>query len=509
MSDQSSNNKRIAKNTIMLYVRMLFSIVVSLYTSRVVLQTLGVEDYGIYGVVGGVVAMFSFLNAAMSGATSRFLTFEMGKGDNTRLRDTFSSAMIVHVGIALIISILALTVGLWFLSNKLVIPDGRMTAAYWVYICSILSMFVGVTQVPYNAAIIAHEKMDVYAYVELLHVFLKLGIVYLLLLGNFDKLILYSILILGVGVIIAVTYRIYAIRHFEECHFRWIIRKELLRPLLSFSGWNVLSECGYNFRVYGSNIVLNMIFGPIVNAAGGIATTVQGILLGFVGNIVTAVRPQIIKSYGENNLQRMNNLMLSSVRLNLLLASFITLPVIVDAPYILQLWLKDVPQYSIEFCQLLLFSIYITSVSQIVIIGIHASGNIKLTSISRNVVYISTPVIIYAAVYIFSNPVLGYLIIVVSQMLVCLIDIYILHRNIPRINALEIFTDYLKAIAILGAILGVMYFINQNSSQSFLNLCTNVFIEFVLIVISFWLFMFKSIEKNMILSYMNKIQKRL
>ncbi len=294
MSDQSANNKRIAKNTLMLYIRMLLSMVVSLYTSRVVLEVLGVEDYGIYGVVGGVVAMFSFLNSSMAGATSRFLTFEMGRGDEQRLKDTFSSALIIHIGIALVVFILAETVGLWFLNNKLVIPDGRMHAAHWVYQLSILGMFVSVTQVPYNASIIAHEKMDVYAYIELLNVFLKLGIVYLLTIGNFDKLILYAILVLAVNVLVAVTYRFYCVRYYEESHFRCVLNREVLKPMLGFSIWEILGHFGFTFRTQGTNMVLNMFFGVIINSAVGIATTVQNVLSLFTNNVLVAIKPQII-----------------------------------------------------------------------------------------------------------------------------------------------------------------------------------------------------------------------
>lgn len=194
MSQTSENNKRIAKNTVLLYIRMFISVIVGLYTSRVVLNTLGVEDYGVYNVVGGIVAMFSFLNASMSGATSRFLTYELGKNNLFKLEQTFSSAMVIHIGIAVAVFILAETIGIWFLMNKLVIPESRMLAAHIVFQLSILAMMVTITQVPYNASIIAHEKMDVYAYVELLNVFLKLGIVFLLLLGKTDKLILYALL---------------------------------------------------------------------------------------------------------------------------------------------------------------------------------------------------------------------------------------------------------------------------------------------------------------------------
>lgn len=220
MSQTSENNKRIAKNTVLLYIRMFISVIVGLYTSRVVLNTLGVEDYGVYNVVGGIVAMFSFLNASMSGATSRFLTYELGKNNLFKLEQTFSSAMVIHIGIAVAVFILAETVGIWFLMNKLVIPESRMLAAHIVFQLSILAMMVTITQVPYNASIIAHEKMDVYAYVELLNVFLKLGIVFLLLLGKTDKLILYALLTFIVSLIIALIYRVYCMRHFSECHLK-------------------------------------------------------------------------------------------------------------------------------------------------------------------------------------------------------------------------------------------------------------------------------------------------
>mgnify|MGYP006967124825 CR=1 FL=1 len=252
MTEISSNNKRIAKNTLMLYIRMGLGMVVSLYTSRIVLQTLGVEDFGIYGVVGGIVAMFIFLNNCMSAATSRFLTFEMGKGDKERLRDTFSSALIIHIGIALLILILAETVGVWFLNNKLVIPEGRMGAAHWVLQLSILATMVGITQVPYNATIIAHEKMDIYAYIELLHVFLKLGIVYLLVIGNFDKLILYALLTFVVNVIIAMIYRIYCIRHYEESKFRFIWKKDKISLLHEYHYNRVAEEDKKVFCTFGS-----------------------------------------------------------------------------------------------------------------------------------------------------------------------------------------------------------------------------------------------------------------
>lgn len=239
MSEEVLDNRRIAKNTLILYIRMFISMIVGLYTSRVVLNTLGVEDFGIYGVVGGVVGMLGFLNASMSGATSRFIIFELGTGDIQKLRDTFSSSLIIHIAIALIVLLFAETVGLWFLCNKLVIPDNRMEAAYWVYQLSIFSAMLSITQTPYNACIIAHEKMSVYAYIEILSIVLKLMIVYLLLIGNWDKLKLYSLLVFLVSMLIMMVYRVYCIRHFVETHFHWVWDKSILKPLFSFSGWDL------------------------------------------------------------------------------------------------------------------------------------------------------------------------------------------------------------------------------------------------------------------------------
>ena len=324
MDSSISSNKRIAKNTAMLYLRLLISIVVGLFTSRVVLQTLGVADYGIFGVVGGVVSMFTFLNSALSGATSRFLTFEMGRGDQRKLSDTFCSALMVHFGIALIILVLAETIGLWFLCNKLVIPAGRMSAAHVVYQCSILGMVFAVMQVPFSAAIIAHEKMDVFAYIELLNVFLKLGMVFCLLIGNFDKLILYSVLVLCVHAFISFVYAFYGLRHFPETHFRWVWRKDILIGLTSFSGYNLFGNFGAVFNLQGINFLINIFFGVILNAASSVASTVSGIINGFVSNIVMAFRPPITKAYAQGDIDKVQSLMSLSLKSAILIHSFLS-----------------------------------------------------------------------------------------------------------------------------------------------------------------------------------------
>ena len=433
---------------------MLLSTVVSLYTSRVVLQTLGVEDYGIYGVVGGVVAMFTFLNATMAKATSRFLTFEMGKGDKERLKDTFSSALIIHIGIALLVLILAETIGVWFLNNKLVIPEGRMSAAHWVLQFSILGMIVGFTQVPYNATIISHEKMDVYAYVELINVFLKLGIVYLLCIGNFDKLILYAFLVLVVNVIVAMIYRIYCLRHYEESTFSWVWNKNILRPMLSFSGLNLYVNMCFAARTQGTTFLINIFFGVITNTANSIATTVDGVLNGLAYNIITASHPNIIKSYSLNKLDEMQSTMKNCIKFSTLFLTIIAIPFYLETPFIIQLWLGQVPQYVVIFIRIALITNCIRIINAIISIGIDATGNIKLYSFMTGTLgIIALPISLllfklgYDAQY-------SYIVNLFTFFIILIINICILKRQIRDFQLRPILLEILRVtfIAIISVL---------------------------------------------------------
>lgn len=440
---------------------MLLNMVVSLYTSRIVLQTLGVEDYGVYGVVGGIVSMFSFLNSTMAGATSRFLTFEMGKGDKERLKATFSSALIIHIGIALLVLILAETVGMWFLNNKLVIPEGRMGAAHWVLQFSILSMMVGFTQVPYNATIIAHEKMDVYAYVELIHVFLKLGIVYLLWIGNFDKLILYAFLTLVVGVITAMIYRIYCIRHYEESKFQAHLDKNISKNILSFSLYNLLGNMGAIVNRQGTVFVINMFFGVIYNAAASIGTTISGVVTGFASNVMTAFRPQITKSYAQDNISEFQSLISWAIKSILLIYSFIAIPVGFAINEVLSLWLVEVPVYADIFCQLLLISIFFETTRFVIIMGIHATGVIKFVSIFAGTMFIMNPFIIFFLFKINLPPAFAYVSLIGINILLSIIDIFILKHNDHRISIKDIVLSIMQVIFVVLITIVVTYFVCQ------------------------------------------------
>lgn len=378
IDSSQNNNKRIAKNTLLLYFRMLFMMAVSLFTSRVILNTLGVEDYGINNVVGGVVAMFSVLSGSMSSSISRFITFELGKGDNKRLKTVFSTGINIQLGMSLIILLVAEAVGVWFLNYKMNIPEERMYAANWVFQCSILTFILGLLSVPYNAAIIAHEKMSAFAYISIIEVTLKLIIVFLLSISPFDRLITYSILFMLVGLFIRLIYGYYCKRHFEECTYHFVYDKAILKSMTSFAGWNFLGNGAYMLNTQGVNILMNMYFGVAVNAARGVATQVDAALKQFVNNFTTAVNPQITKSYAQGDLEYMHKLVCRSAKFSAFLMMFFAVPIILETDTILSIWLKTVPDYAAIFLRWIIFSSFADTVlANALVTSMLATGKIK------------------------------------------------------------------------------------------------------------------------------------
>lgn len=320
---------------------MLFMMAVTLYTSRVVLNTLGVQDYGIYNVVGGVVAMFGFINSSMASATQRYITFALGKGDKNNLKKVFSTSLQIHVMISVLIVILGETIGLWFMYEQMKIPADRMNAAFWVLQCSIISAVIMILSVPYNADIIAHEKMSAFAYISILEVVLKLVIVYLLLISPFDKLIFYAFLILAVQILIRFCYSLYCNKHFEESKYQKIWDKHLFKEMTGFAGWSMFGNLSSVLFSQGLNMLLNVFFGPVANAARAIAVQVQTAIQQFVGNFQMALNPQITKTYAKGELNEMHKLIFRSARFSFYLLFFISLPVLLETKFILTIWLKQ------------------------------------------------------------------------------------------------------------------------------------------------------------------------
>ena len=377
MQNIAANNKRIAKNTLLLYFRMLFMMAVSLYTSRVVLNALGVEDFGIYNVVGGVVAMFSMLSGSLSSAITRFITYELGTGNQENLKKIFSSSVTIQIGLAVLIIVLAEAVGVWFLNVKMNIPDTRMTAANWVFQFSILTFAINLVSVPYNATIIAHERMSAFAYISILEAIGKLAIAFLIVISPIDKLIFYAILMCAVALVIRFAYGIYCKKHFEECTYHFIFDKELLKRMFGFAGWNFIGATSAVLRDQGGNVVINLFCGPAANAARGIAFQVNTAISGFVTNFMTALNPQITKSYAAGDRKYMMTLIFQGARLSFYMLLLLSLPVLINTHYILGLWLKIVPDHAVLFVQLILVFAMSESISNPLITAMLATGRIR------------------------------------------------------------------------------------------------------------------------------------
>ena len=368
----------IARNTLMLYIRMLLVMGVSLYTSRIVLDRLGVVDYGIFNVVGGVVVMLSFLNGAMGQSSQRFLSYELGRKDIDKLTRTFSTSVTIHLLIAVVILVLAETVGLWFLNREMTIPRSQMSGANWVYQCAVVSLIISIVQVPYTAAIIARERMKIYAYIGILEVCMKLGVAFSLSLFPGDKLKFYALLILLSGVVSNLVNILYCRRYFDECgRVRVQFDKELFRPMVRFASWSMYGALAWVGRSQGCNLILNLFFGPVVNAAYGISGQVNEAVNRFVRSFATAVNPQIVKTYSAGEYDSMQSLMTYGAKLSFFLLLILSFPVLLVTDKLLNIWLVDVPEYAVIFTRLIILNSLVESFSYSMSVGIQSTGKIK------------------------------------------------------------------------------------------------------------------------------------
>ena len=389
MPDNSSNNKRIAKNTLLLYFRMFVTMAVGLYTSRIVLNVLGVSDFGIYNVVGGIITLMSFFNVAMVQASQRFLSFELGSGNLERQKRVFCTSVNIHLIICGIAFLVGETFGLWFVNSKLNIPADRMIAANCVYQASILMFMTGGMSVPYNSSIVAHEKMSAFAYISILEVVLKLIIVYLLLVILFYKLIVYSFLMVLVGVVIPSCYVIYCKRHFEECHYHYVMDRKLFGEMFSLAGWSVFGNLGFSFKDQISNIILNFFYGTTVNAARGIGVQVATMVNTFATNFTMAINPQITKQYALGDIDASRKLVYAGCRFSFYLLSIVSIPIIINIDYILHLWLGLVPDFTSQFVILSIMTSLLYVLSSSVTTAIQATGKIKYFQIGICIIMLS------------------------------------------------------------------------------------------------------------------------
>ena len=377
MAESTYSSKRIAKNTLILYVRMFFMFALNLYTSRVILKTLGVDDYGIYNVVGGFVSMFSILSASLSAAISRYITYELGKGDAERLRTVFSTAVIIQSAMAVAMAVIMGGFGSWYLFNKMNIPDGRTMAAFWVLLCSIASFGVGLISAPYNAALIAHERMGDFAWISILDGVLKLVIVFLLPVIPVDRLVSYAILLLLVTILMRSVYVLFCRRHFAECHFKAVYDKAFLKEIGGFAGWSFFGEASWVLNTQGVNLLINYYFGVTLNAARGIADQVNSAVYRFASNFMVALDPQITKSYAAGELEATRAIVCKGSRLSFFLMLFFAIPICLETPILLDLWLDIPPDHAVSFTRLSLIGSMFLILSSPLVKAQFATGKIR------------------------------------------------------------------------------------------------------------------------------------
>lgn len=507
MSSYIDNNKRIAKNAAVLYLRMFFTMAIGLYTSRLILSSLGSTDFGLYNVVGGIVPLFSPIVATMSAASSRFLTITLGKGDKEELKRIFSISVTVQLLCALIIIIFGETIGLWWFYNKMVIPDERFIAALWCYQLSILTSALGLMLVPYNASIISHERMSAFAYLSIIDVILKLLICYVVIYIPYDKLITYSTLLFLISLLYQFINVIYCKRNFEEAKYHFLWDKKIFKEMLSFSTWKMFGSYGYAFSSQGVNLIINMFCGPAVNAARAVSMQVQSIVTRFTNNIFTAINPQITKSYAAGNYSYMHTLIFASSRYSYFLFFTLSLPIIIHARPLLTLWLGDVPQYSVEFTQLILISTMIDVSSNPLISSIDATGKLKVYMLTLGSI-------------LFLKCILSYLLLRIGMGIIsvfildCIISfVLIMSRvliTVPLINMS--IREYIKEVivriiivSIIMLIIAYLFTICESTSISYIIFSSLVLIMSSLIVI--FILGLNKIEKDLIRSKVIKYIK--
>lgn len=459
--DVRSNSKRLAKNTLLLYVRMILLMLVSLYTSRVILNSLGIDDYGIYNVVGGVVTMFTMLSGSLTAAITRFITFDLGKGDLDKLIKTFSASVTIQVILALIVFVLAETLGLWFMNTQLIIPEGRLVAANWCYQYSIVTFVINLISVPYNSAIIAHEKMSAFAYISIFEAIGKLVIAIAITVSPIDNLIFYGFLVAILAIIIRLIYGWYCKKNFEECHYKFIWDKELLKQMFGFAGWNFIGSSAVILRDQGGNIILNMFFGPAVNASRAISVKVNSVVSGFVTNFMTAMNPQITKSYASGDIDYMMKLLTQGAKLSFYMLLLISLPILLNTNYLLILWLKQIPDHTVLFVQLTLLLAMHECLAYPLTTAMLATGKIKKYQIvagGLNMLYLP---VAYLCLRVGCSPESVVVVAIAFSFLVQIARLVLL-KSMINLNVGEFIVKVYGNIAIVSAVaIALPYFLNS------------------------------------------------
>lgn len=487
-----SPKRQVTKNAILLYIRMFVSMIIGLYSSRIVLSTLGVSDYGIYNVVGAIVPVFAFLSNAMASSISRFVTFELGKGDFDRLKKTFSSAVLIQIVIGVVIFILAELIGGWFLREKLVIPPERMYAANWIFQFSVFSILLNIIQIPYYASVIAHEKMEVYAYIEISHAVFKLITVFLLIVIGFDKLILLSILSFIALLIITLFYVIYSIRSFNECRLNFVVDRDVIKPMITFSGYDTFGNVCFTVKSQGIPFVVNMFLGVVTNAAVGIVYTVTNMFRLFCANILTVFKPQVVKFYAQNDYSKMTETINLSIRMLLMLSVLLVTIFIYNSQTILELWLVNVPPLTALLLNIALIETLFALLTDSLRIGVNATGRIKGYSFWNGTLISLVLPVSYLALKLNYSAQSVFIISLLSQVLCTGVSLFYLKKEIPQYSIASFVKILVKVIFPLSVVVLATFIVDFGILDSFHKL----FFSTVIIVFLYFFCVFITLEKN-------------
>lgn len=504
-----SSNKRIAKNAILLYIRMAIVMLLSFYISRIVLQNLGVEDFGIYNVVGGVVALFAYLNSALTTATQRFLNFEMGRNHMDALCGVFSMSMNIHVILALIVLLFSETLGLWFLNNYIVIPKERVVAANWVYQFSVFSTIVQIVTIPYSALITAHERMSFIAYVSILEVLLKLILVLLLNYTDNDKLIEYAFYIMLVTFITRLSYILFTLLKYKESKYRISWDSSLFREMFKFIGWNFMGATAGIAMNQGVNILLNIFGGPIVNAARAIAIQVQNAFAQLATNFTMAVNPQIVKSYSIGNKKRMTDLVIASSKYAFLIMGATMMPFLVKMDFILDVWLTDVPRNASSFTALMLIYQLTICLTYSINMASQASGNIKLFQLVESLTLLLILPISWWLLKLNYAPSFVFIAMIILSSIAIMLKLVVLRRTM-NFAIKRYVLDVLFPLMIVSILFSILYFISHKICLDYNGIFTSILQMFFILILSLVIAFCFGLSKNeraMVVSFVkNKIK---
>lgn len=503
-----TSNKTIAKNTLLLYFRLIVTMIVGLYTARIILQTLGVSDYGLYEVVGGFVSLFTVVNSVLASGTSRFLTIALGEGNTDKLKKTFSTALWLHLIFAVLFFLILESFGIWFFFGKMNIPLGREQAALWVFHLSVIATAISVIQVPYNSSLISHEKMNIYAYISLYDAGMKLLIVYLLSLGDYDKLIFYSSLLFVVNVSDVIIYYIYCRRKYVECVLTKTFDKIIVKKMLGFSLWNIFGNTASMGAGQGVNMVINIFCGTSVNAARGIANKVNGLVMQFVSNFLLAVNPQITKSYASGEYERMFNLSKEACKFGTMLILLIGMPLFFEMDFILKAWLGTVPEHTVFFARITILQSLITTMSRPMITILQATGKIKWTSLTVGIMLLMIVPVTY---FLLSRGIsidIVYIVNIIPWVLEVFAYIWFI-RHYTGVNTYEYLTQVFGIVVIIGFIGSLPgLFLHLYIENGILRVITVISATFLSMLLSILYIGFNKQQRILVREYVSKVVNR-